>query len=250
MKMRRMPARVMPSPAISDTRCTWLMSLRLYRRCPPSERAGCTTFSTSTRRRNAGWTPSIPATWPTVYSGACSSSNGSDIDQPSSHTGGHALLGLRVDRGLHVLADVDRHTSRLGLLRDRKPQGQHAVGVLGVNTVGVERLAQEQLTAERPVRPLTDQQLDPVGLGPLAFGMDRQHVLLDRQVNRLGLDAGKIELHHELFAVAVRVDGHRRRPGRGAERLLGESVEVTERVGTHQHRWPPCRLVCTNAIPI
>src|SRR3954468_24277704 len=130
MKMRRMPARVMPSPAISDTRCTWMMSLRLYRRCPPSERAGCTTFSTSTRRRKAGWTPSMPATCPTVYNGACSSSKGRDTDQPLSHTGGHALFGLRVDRGLSVLADVDGHASGLGLFRDRKAQGQHAVGVL------------------------------------------------------------------------------------------------------------------------
>src|SRR5436190_6600243 len=147
--MRRMPARVIPSPAISVTLCTRLMSSRLYRRCPPSERAGCTTFSTSTRRRNAGWTPSMSATCPTVYNGACSSSKGSGTGQPLSHTGGHAFFGLRVDRALRALADVDRHPSRLGLFRDRKAQGQHAVGVVGVDALGVEGLAQEQLTTER-----------------------------------------------------------------------------------------------------
>jgi hypothetical protein len=89
------------------------------------------------------------------------------------------------------------------------------------------------------VRPLTDEQLDTLGAGASPLGVHGQHVLLDGELDRIGRHAGEVELDDELVATAVGVDGHRRRPGRGSQRLLGESVEFAERIGTHQHREAP-----------
>ena len=68
-----------------------------------------------------------------------------------------------------------------------------------------------------------------------ALGSDGQHVAFDVEVDALGVDAGQIELHDELVAVAPRVHGHGRRTGHGPEDLLGETIELTERVGTNKH---------------
>jgi hypothetical protein len=64
--MRRIADIVMPSSAIVAT--CWMMriSIRVYRRCPPADRCGETTCSSSTRRRKACFTASICATCPTV----------------------------------------------------------------------------------------------------------------------------------------------------------------------------------------
>ena len=102
--------------------------------------------------------------------------------------------------------------------------------------VGVERLAQEELPAERSVRSLSDDELDTLSLGASTLGVDGEHVLFDRQVDGLRVDPGQIELNHERFTVAVGVDRHGRWSHRSAQHLLGESVKATERIGTHQHR--------------
>jgi hypothetical protein len=60
------PASEMPSsrrPVIEWMRA---ISCRLYRRWPPTDRDGRTAASASSRRKNAGWTPSMSATWPIV----------------------------------------------------------------------------------------------------------------------------------------------------------------------------------------
>jgi hypothetical protein len=65
--------------------------------------------------------------------------------------------------------------------------------------------------------------------------MHGENVALDGQVDRVGVAAGQVEQDDELVALAVGVDRHRCRPSRGAEHLLGHSVEFTERIGAHQH---------------
>ena len=70
----------------------------------------------------------------------------------------------------------------------------------------------------------------PFGAG--ALGLDRQHVALDVDVERLGTNAGQVELDDEGVALAPGVHRHhgRTRRGAGTEELLGEPVEVPERV--------------------
>ncbi len=119
------------------------------------------------------------------------------------------LVRLGVDRRLGGLGDVDRDPAGLGLLRDRQAQREHIVGVAGVAALGVEALAQEQLAAEGPLRTLTDEQLHTIEDSAVTLGVDRQHVLLDDEVDRARVDTGEVELDDELVAMAVRVDRHR-----------------------------------------
>ncbi len=65
--------------------------------------------------------------------------------------------------------------------------------------------------------------------------MNGHHIALDIEFDRIGVHPGQIELHHQLFAVAPRVHRHGRRPRRGAEDLLRQTVEIAERIGAHQH---------------
>jgi hypothetical protein len=58
-----------------------------------------------------------------------------------------------------------------GLLGDRDPQLQHTRVVGGVDLLGVEGVAEEQLPAERPRGPLRDHRLGVVAVRRLAFGM-------------------------------------------------------------------------------
>ena len=90
-----------------------------------------------------------------------------------------------------------------------------------------------------PGGSLGDDHLGAVDrLGP-PLGADGEHVLLDGQLDRLGADAGQVEVDVEGVALAVGVHRHGRRPGGCPEELLGEPVEVAERVGAHKHLEPP-----------
>src|SRR5439155_19952080 len=52
------------------------------------------------------------------------------------------------------------------------------------------------------------------------------------------LDAGQVEKHDEPIAVSVRVHRHDRRPSqRLLPQLLGEAVEVTERIEPQKHQY-------------
>jgi hypothetical protein len=61
-----------------------------------------------------------------------------------------------------------------------------------------------------------------------------QHIAFHRQVDRRRIASGQIEQDDELVALAVGVDRNRRRASRRAEHLLGDPIELTERIGTHQ----------------
>ena len=72
-----------------------------------------------------------------------------------------------------------------------------------------------------------------------ALGPDGDNVPFDVQVDRARVDAGQVELDVENDPVPPGVHRHHRRASEGAvgaEDLLGESVQFTERVGAHQHR--------------
>ena len=86
-----------------------------------------------------------------------------------------------------------------------------------------------------PYGPLADEQLDVVVGPPFAVHVDGQHVALDRQVEGVGADAGHVELDDEVVALAVGVDRHGGGSSVRAEDLLGDPVELVERIGAHQH---------------
>ena len=85
------------------------------------------------------------------------------------------------------------------------------------------------------MRPLADEQLDIFTEAAATLGMDGQDVLLDGQIDRRRVDAGQVELDHERLALPEGIDGHGGGTGGGAEDLLREAVEVTERIGAHEH---------------
>ena len=98
------------------------------------------------------------------------------------------------------------------------------------------RFAEEHLPGEYAPRTLGDDHLRAVDLHRPPLGPDGEDVLLDRQVDGVSTDAGQVEVDVEGVAIAVGIHRHRGRPGGCSEELLGEPVEVTERVGTHKHR--------------
>src|SRR3954449_2360537 len=95
----------------------------------------------------------------------------------SGESSGVDLLAGRFPAG-------DLHLARLGLLRDGDRQGQYPVVVGGAQVVGVEGVAEEQLSAEDAVGPFVDDPLRAVCQRRLAFGVHGEDVLLDGQVDR------------------------------------------------------------------
>src|SRR5581483_9392796 len=103
-------------------------------------------------------------------------------------------------------------------------QGQDAGVVAGSDVLGVEVVAEDQLAAEHTARPLGGDQLGVAGSGR-SLGPAGDHVAFDVQIDRVGVDAGQVELDMEGVAVAPRIHRHDRRPGEGAggaEDLLGD----------------------------
>ena len=113
--------------------------------------------------------------------------------------------------------------------------------VVGGDALGVEGVAEEQLAGEGAQGALGNLHLDLLAGGDrAALGLDRQHVLLDVQLDGVLGHARQVEADHELLALAPGVQRHRvrARPGAGrgaAQQLRGEPVQFTERVGAHQH---------------
>ena len=71
-----------------------------------------------------------------------------------------------------------------------------------------------------------------------ALGPDGDHVAFHVDVDRVLADAGQVELDVEAVTLAPGVHQHGRGSGQGAlrgEELLGEAVQLTERVGADQH---------------
>jgi hypothetical protein len=142
---------------------------------------------------------------------------------------------LRLDR-LGVLAPADLHAARLGRLGDRDRERQHAVLIVGLHVLGVQRVAEEELATVGPVRALGHEHLIALSRLEAPLGPHAQDVLLDGQIDRRGLDAREVELDDELVAAAVGV--HREPPRdarRGGRELLGEPVELAKWIEADEH---------------
>jgi hypothetical protein len=87
--------------------------------------------------------------------------------------------------------------------------------------LGVEGFAEEQLSAEPPLRTLGGDDLIVLGALPLALGGDGDDAVLDGQVDARRFDAGKVEADDELVPVAVGVHRHYHRGERVSRTLPG-----------------------------
>ena len=88
---------------------------------------------------------------------------------------------------------ADRDLAGLGLLSDRDLQREHPGVIAGGDALGVEVVAQDQLTAEHAPGPFGCDQFG-VACPGRAFSLDGDHVAFDIEVDRLRIDSGQIEL--------------------------------------------------------
>src|SRR5918999_670026 len=148
---------------------------------------------------------------------------------------GGCLRGLRAafDR-LCGLAGTDLYLLGLGRLGDRHHNREDPVLVGRFEVVGVERVAQEDLAHEIAHGTLGGQDLDPVLGLDVALRLDRQDVVRDGEVDRVRVDAGKVEGNDELVTLAVGVD-RETTPTQATPDLLGDAIELTPRVEPHEH---------------
>src|ERR1051325_848358 len=114
---------------------------------------------------------------------------------------------------LSLRGDVDLDRPRLCLLTKRELHGEDAVLVLGRDLVRVDGLRQRERAAERTVAPL-----DVVVLLVLHFGrrfllaVDRQHEVLDVDLDVVAIHIGQFGFQHELVFAALE-DVDRWHPG-------------------------------------
>src|SRR5439155_20536680 len=108
--------------------------------------------------------------------------------------------------------------------------------------------AGQGLAGDGGLGALAGKHLVALRRGPGALSLDREHVALDGDVDRVGVGTRQVEAQLDMVAVTERVHRHPLRPLGTAEDLLGEPVEVSERVIPHQHAgylrapaasWPP-----------
>ncbi|HSJ73771.1 MAG TPA: hypothetical protein VK904_05590 [Miltoncostaeaceae bacterium] len=125
----------------------------------------------------------------------------------------------------------------LGRLSHRDVQRQHAGRIGGLEALGVERVAQEELAGERAVRALGGDHLIALAALETPLCLDRQGVLLDGEVDGPRVHARQVERDHELVAAPVGVHRNRPRRPRARHDLLGQPVKLAaERIELHQHR--------------
>src|SRR5690606_21237053 len=98
-------------------------------------------------------------------------------------------------------------------------------------------VAEEELAGERAGGTLCHEGLRVLGGRGAALGPHVQDIALDVQLDRLGVDAGEVEVDEELVTRPVRVHRHGGcTAGHSVpEELLREAVEVAEGVGAHEH---------------
>ena len=92
---------------------------------------------------------------------------------------------------------TDLDLARLGLLGDGDLQGEDPYGVAGLDPVGVQVVAEHELSAEDPARSLSGQELGVAGPRG-ALCPDRDDVAFDVDVDRV--------LAHALAGISMVLD--------------------------------------------
>ena len=90
--------------------------------------------------------------------------------------------GARRD-GFNSVGGIHGDLPWFGRLQFRDEQPQHPVLVAGLDVPGVETVTQKQLAGEGSLRMFAHQGLGPL-TAPVTLGLDGEHVLLHRQVDR------------------------------------------------------------------
>src|SRR4051812_15791162 len=131
--------------------------------------------------------------------------------------GGGGLDG----RGRRAVGGAHGNAAGPGLLGDGDRDAEHALVALGLDVLAVEGVAQEHLAGQLALGPLRSDDTDALAPAPRALRRPGAPVLLDREVDGGGVDAGDVELEYELFTLAVGVHRHGGRAALGSEDLLG-----------------------------
>src|SRR6516164_6681486 len=123
------------------------------------------------------------------------------------------LLACSCCRGLSLDRHVDLDLLGLGFLALRNGEGQDAVFVIGLDGLGVHGVREREAAAEAAVGALDAQVVVFVHLLlELALAANREDVVLDADVEVLGLHVGKVGLDDQFLTGLIDVD--RRGPAR------------------------------------
>src|SRR5262249_3442343 len=116
-------------------------------------------------------------------------------------------------RARSLRGDVDLDRPRLGLFPQRNANGEDAILVLGRDPVRIHGLRQRERTAEGAVAPLDVVVLLVLDVGRrLLLTADRQHEVLDADVDALARHRGELGLQHDLLIAGLE-DVDWRHPG-------------------------------------
>src|SRR5438105_7851369 len=114
---------------------------------------------------------------------------------------------------------VDLDRPGLRFLPLGQGQGQHAVLVLGVGLLRVDRAGQREAAHERAIRPLDTMVIVLLRLVlELALALEVQGAVIDADLDVLRVHARQFRLQH--YVVLGFVDVYRRSPGSGAQIAL------------------------------
>jgi hypothetical protein len=133
---------------------------------------------------------------------------------------------------------ADRDLAGLGLLRHRDREGEDPGAVTGFDALGVEVVAQDQLTGEHPARSFGGQEL-PIAAGGGPLGLDRDDVAFDVQVDRVRVGVYGISVAAELSGTGpqnLRLYEARGllspdRTGGGTRRYSANDIDRLRRIG-------------------
>jgi hypothetical protein len=132
-------------------------------------------------------------------------------------------------------ASPDLDPSWLGLRGNRYLDGEHALFVAGLQPIGVKVLAEEHLALERANGALLGDDLVAFFSVVQAFGSHGEHVLLDRKIDRARFDPREIEVQEDRVPPPIGIHGDRSNLNDSSEGLLGETVQIPERIEAHDH---------------
>jgi integrase/recombinase XerD len=122
----------------------------------------------------------------------------------------------------------------LGAVGDGDGDREDTVLIGGVDLVGVEAVAEEQLAREGALSAFAGDDLVAFDGLPVPFRADRHRVALDGDVDRGGVDAGQVEVDDEAVAVPVGVHRNARLTGL-APGLVEDTIELAQGIETHEH---------------
>src|SRR5262249_53329140 len=144
---------------------------------------------------------------------------------------------------LWLRGDVDLDRPRFRFLTQRQPHGEDAVLVLGRHTARIDGLRQRERPAEGAVAPLNVVILLFLHLvRQLFLALDRQHEVLDGDVDVLARHVGQLGLQHELVIARLKnINGRypriRRREAKIAEWIPTYDSHVSSKSWGRDGQW-------------